>query len=277
MSETILGGDGAAAAVVPAAGTIPLFEGDESWKNSLSDDLKSDPTVKQLKSVSDAIKMTIHAQKTVGADKIVVPGKHATDEDMAKIYDKLGRPAAPDKYELKTKEGLDKELIDGFRTAIHGAGLLPSQAQKVYDWMQTQSDKAQEASLTAHKANVEKVTEELKKELGAAYLPKMAAAEAALKSVIGDDALSAEIVNDPILGNHPKFLKLALKLGDLMKEDSDGNEGRADGVMTPEEAQKKANNILMDEKSPYRDATHPNHKLAIEEMLKLREMAKASH
>jgi len=276
MSETVLATAASDPAAKPAApsAAISLFEGDEAWKNSLPDDLKADQTVRNVKTIPDVVKMMLHAQKTIGADKIVVPGKHATDEDYAKIFDKLGRPAAPDKYELKIKEGAaPKELIEGFKTAIHGAGLLPSQAQKVFDWMQAESDKANEASLASQKAATEKVTEDLKKELGQAYLPKMVAAEAALKNVIGDDALAKEIIEDPVLGNHPKFLKLALKLGELMKEDSDGSEGRPDGAMTPEGARKRANEIMMDAKSPFMDGTHPNHALAVQEMQKLFEMA----
>ena len=51
----------------------------------------------------------------IGADKVAIPGKYATDEDWSEVYNKLGRPETADLYNLEVNlpEGhVRKSLTD---------------------------------------------------------------------------------------------------------------------------------------------------------------------
>ena len=72
------------------------------WKSSLSDEIRSDKSLENIKDVEGLAKSYVHAQKLVGADKIPVPNKFATEKDWDAVYEKLGRPkdASGYKYDL---------------------------------------------------------------------------------------------------------------------------------------------------------------------------------
>lgn len=266
----------AAAVASPQKDSIPMYEGDESWKNSLPEDLRSDPSVKITKTLADLAKGYVHAQKTIGADKFVVPGKNATEEDYLKIFDKLGRPDSPDKYDLQVRKGMkvNEEFFKGFKETLHKSGILPSQAGKLFEWYQGQVANAEVAQQQAEaKRNAESL-DGLKKEWGNAFDSKLQDAAVGIKAIMGDQADAA--INDPVLGNHPLFIRLAAKIGEYTKEDSDVSEGsEPSGRYTPSQASKMIGNILSDPKHPYNDGNHPNHKSAVEEMMKLFEAKSA--
>ena len=95
------------------------------WKDQLPDDLKGHQALENISDVGVLAKTMIHAQSMVGAEKIAVPGKWATDDDWDQVWNKLGRPEDATGYELDLGEGAepDAEFIDSFRQAAHGAGL----------------------------------------------------------------------------------------------------------------------------------------------------------
>ena len=64
------------------------------WRESLPEDLKSDPSLLTVKDVPGLAKSYIHAQKMIGADKLAIPGKNASEEEWSAVYEKLGKPAA---------------------------------------------------------------------------------------------------------------------------------------------------------------------------------------
>jgi len=116
----------------------PAEEGEApSLMDLLPEDLRSDPSLQPFKDVPELAKSFVHAQRMIGMEKLPVPGPNATDEDWNVVYDKLGRPEAPDKYELPAPpEGfeLDPEMASAFRETAHKLGLLPQQAAGLFDW-----------------------------------------------------------------------------------------------------------------------------------------------
>ena len=56
-------------------------ETNTDWKASLSDDLKADKSLENIKDIESLAKSYVHAQKMVGGDKIPVPNKFATEDD----------------------------------------------------------------------------------------------------------------------------------------------------------------------------------------------------
>ena len=64
----------------------------------LSEDMKGHPTIQKFQDVASLAQSYLEAQKLIGADKIVKPGKDATPEQMAEFYNALGRPENVDGY-----------------------------------------------------------------------------------------------------------------------------------------------------------------------------------
>lgn len=283
MSEptTVLANTPAPAAPAPVAAepaaappAAPIsFGPDEKWKEGLAPELLSDPTIKNVKTLSDAMKMLQHSQRAIGADKIVKPGKNTTDEEWGKIYDALGRPESPDKYDLKVPEGskIDPEFHKAFKETLHKSGILPSQGQKMMDWYQGEVAKAEKAFADSQAKAQEEAVGSLKKEWGNAFETKIQKANAGLKLIL-DEAQANEIANDPVLANHPKFIRLAAKLGEMVSEDRNAGDKGAGlpRLHSPEEAQKEINRIMGDKAHPFMNNSNPSaHKQAVADMEKL--------
>lgn len=135
------------------------------WLAGLETDNRSLVEAKGWKGPNDAIKSYREAESRLG-QTLSVPGEGATAEDWNKLYDKLGRPATPDKYELKVdRENLpadfpyDETLAVNFRNWAHENGLNPRQAQALHDkWVasaaegyQAQAQKVVQEQEAAHR------------------------------------------------------------------------------------------------------------------------------
>jgi hypothetical protein len=114
-------------------------KGGVDWVAGLETDNRTTVEAKQWASANDAIKayreLESHASKALS-----VPGKDATAEDWNKLYEKLGRPESPDKYELKVDRTnlpaempYDETFAVEFRNWAHEAGLNPRQVQALHD------------------------------------------------------------------------------------------------------------------------------------------------
>lgn len=237
--------------------------GSGSWMDALPDEFKSDPSIQGFKSPADLVKSYIHAQKMVGADKVVVPGKHATDDDWKGVFKKLGLPESPDKYDFKA-EGADPEFIKGFVEAAHKTGLLPKQVNEIYGWMTDVQKKFQEKVSQDAEATVKVELGKLKEEWGgeSGYAKNMAVAKSALFNFFGKD--TADWVDKTGLGNDPQFIKLMHKVGQAMSEDKIKGEGGVSFTDTQEQIHKQIEDHLKNSSGPYWDSSHPEHQKAVE-------------
>ena len=101
-----------------------------NFKDLIPEGFKEEKALDNFNNMEDFVKSYLHAQKLVGADKIPVPNKHATEEDWNEVFKKLGAPESPEdyKYDLKDQE-LDSQQVSEFNKAAHKLGLLPKQAE----------------------------------------------------------------------------------------------------------------------------------------------------
>lgn len=270
MSESLLGGnstpaESAAPAITPALAqpiSIP-----ENWKDSLPDDLKADPSLSSIMDIQSLAKSYVHGQKMIGKDKIIIPDKFATDEDWSKVYQKLGVPESADKYELKA-DGMDEDFVKGFKELAVKNGILPRQADKLFEFYNSHVDKVISDNETENKKVFEESVNGLKKEWGNGYERKLQAASGLFNSIADED--SKKIFNESGLGNNPVVIKMFAKLAEQMGEDKFVNaESIGSMGMTPAEAQTKINEIYGNKDHPYYNKSHPSHKDAINEMTKL--------
>jgi len=127
------------------------------WKASLSEEIRSDKSLENIKDIEGLAKSYVHAQKLVGSDKIPVPNKFATEKDWDAVYEKLGRPADPNgyKYDLPEDQKIDETALKSFSDQAHKLGLLPGQANgmvKFYNEMTAASLQEADTKATAARA-----------------------------------------------------------------------------------------------------------------------------
>ena len=241
------------------------------WKASLSDEIRADKSLENIKDIEGLAKSYVHAQKLVGSDKIPVPNKFATEKDWDAVYEKLGRPADATgyKYDLPEDQKIDEASLKNFSDQAHKLGLLPGQANgmvKFYNEMTAAS--LQESETTAVAAR-EASSIELKKEWGQAFDQKISQAANLAKSVGATELFNANMADGTKLGDHPIMIKAFADLAGKMGEDNI-TQSSGPAFQTPAQLDKEIGELTMPG-SAYWDKSHPNHKAAVEEVLALRE------
>ena len=73
------------------------------WRTSIPEEIRGHKSLEHIQDVGALAKSYVNAQSMIGADKVAIPGKHATDEDWGEVYRRLGRPDTPDGYELNNE------------------------------------------------------------------------------------------------------------------------------------------------------------------------------
>lgn len=250
--------------------TIP-----ENWKMALPKELQESDTLKPITSFEALAKSYVAAQKLIGADKIAIPSKHATDADWTEVFTKLGVPKELKDYKIeKPKDAsFDEQFIGQFAEAAHKAGLLPKQAQTLVEWFNGANKKiAGEMSLVAQQENEKQITK-LQEEWGTAFKSKLAYANQLLRDFGGKD-IDAHLQKLGI-ANDVTIVKMLSQLGEkYYGEDFIIEGGKAgSGPKTPDEAKKAITTMMGDASHPYHKKDHPGHKAAVEEMSKFYEMA----
>jgi len=243
-----------------------------NFQDLIPESFREEKSLSNFNNMEDFVKSYLHAQKLVGADKIPVPNKHATDEDWNEVFKRLGAPDTPDgyKYNFKDQE-VDENSVKAFNETAHRLGLLPKQAEgliKFYNELnQNQSQSLEEQAATAQ-MNTEA---ELKKEFGPQYAKRLDQAKKLAVNSLGEDFLNDTILKDGSrLGDNLTVIKAFSELADKLSEDpiiqGDGSQ-----YMTAKDIEKEITELTQ-EGSAYWNKTHPNHRKSVEEVLKLREM-----
>jgi len=241
------------------------------WKASLSEAIRSDKSLENIKDIEGLAKSYVHAQKMVGADKIPVPNKYATDKDWDAVYEKLGRPKSADgyKFDLPQDKKVDEASLKEFSTQAHKLGLLPGQAQgmvKFYNEMTAKSLQDADGKALAAREASEKA---LKQEFGQAYDQKVTQAATLAKSVGATDILNRNLEDGTKLGDHPDMIKVFAQLASKMGEDSIV-QASGPTYLTPSQIEKQIGELTQTG-SAYWDKNHPNHTAAVQEVLALRD------
>jgi len=239
------------------------------WKANLSDEIRADKSLENINDIESLAKSYVHAQRMVGADKIQVPNKFATEDDWKAVYEKLGRPKTAEEYKFNLPEDqkVDEAALKNFSTQAHKLGLLPGQADgmvKFYNEM-IGNELAQADSIATSQR--EKAITELKTEWGQAYDQKLQQANNVVAGVFPKGFMDTNLADGSKLGDHPAVIKAFATLAGKMGED---NIVQASGPthMTPKQLDKEIA-TLQAPGSAYWDNKHPGHDAAVEEVKEL--------
>lgn len=199
------------------------------WRAGLPEELRGDKSLESIKGKDWAeagpvlVKNYIHAQSLVGADKIIIPGKDATKEQVAEYRKKLGVPEKPEDYAHKLPEGLtedkiDKKLLDTWKQRLHAQGLSKTQAEAVIADYLTDNVGTIKANETAAAKQQEKWELELKTKFGGDYDKQVNFARHALDK-LGNPELTA-LLDSSGLGSNPAVVEFFAKAGKAISDDS---------------------------------------------------------
>jgi hypothetical protein len=241
------------------------------WKASLSEEIRSDKSLENIKDIEGLAKSYVHAQKMVGSDKIPVPNKYATEKDWDAVYEKLGRPKSADgyKYDLPQDKQVDEASLKEFSNQAHKLGLLPTQANGVVKFYNEMTAKSIQDADSKALAARENSTKELKQEWGQAFDQKINQAATLAKSVGATELFDTNLADGTKLGDHPVMIKAFAELASKMGEDSIV-QASGPAYLTPNQIEKQIGELTQ-VGSAYWDKNHPNHQVAVEEVLALRE------
>lgn len=267
-------GGGSGEVTPPAGGETPPVEAPE-WAKGLSVDpeILSAPHFKNFKSMDDVVKSYHHAQKMIGADKVVVPNKNSSPEDWKNYYAKVGHPTSLEEFKAELPKSIDNEdFKKNLLTKALELNMRPDQLTSVVEMMEKYND---ELVISYEAEQAEKVkadTEALLKEWGEAGFQKnIHGAQRVIKHFGGDETLKA-VMESP-LANDVQFIKLMAKISEkLVGEDTFTRDVTTRFGMTKEEAQRKVNEIYGKADHPYFNPQHAQNKDAMAEMLKLQEI-----
>ena len=239
------------------------------WLKGVDPEIAKDPSLKVFNNHQDLIKSYVHAQKMLGKDRTILPGKNSTDVEWKQFYNKLGVPTELDAYQVNKgdKYVVDDGVMSEFKKLAFESNLLPQQAQKVMDWF---NDKASGNMSNAQQAQEQAMTSgwaDLAKEWGQGFDRNMQAAKAVIQE-FGDESF-IKYLNESGLGDDPKLAKFLAQVGSNLKEDSFQETVSSRHGMTPQDAKSAYAKVIGDPNHPYRNESHPDHKNAVEEIAKL--------
>ena len=261
--------DAGSQGVATAAPAAPV-----GFLDSLPEDLRVEPSLRNFTDPASLAKSYVHAQRMIGADKIPLPGKTATDEDWANVWSKLGRPQAPSEYELNFENPVFAENeLESFKKSAFDAGLNNRQVERMAKFLEeTVSGANSSRSEMAEKA-VYDAEQELRQEFGQAFEQRMALAYNAATQLLGDASLLDEVQlsDGRMLGDHPQVVRMFAKLAEQIGEDKLLGE-TSELIMTPQEAGQRIAEMTRRD-SPYWDKLHPEHDTYVDEVLRLRDYA----
>jgi hypothetical protein len=206
----------------------------------------------------------------IGADKIALPGKAATEDDWRPIWSKLGAPDNAEGYQI-SGEGFAEQELQSFKEQAYAIGLTGQQAQQMATYLEGQAKGGNAAEQAEQERIAEEYDAELRAEFGAAYDQKHDRAAAAGRAMGIDPQVFDDIRldNGLPLGDHPFIIKLFAGLADQLGEDT--LEGATtELVKTPEQAAREIAELTAPN-SPYWDKNHPAHDTTVQDVLRLRE------
>ena len=246
----------------------------KSWKEAISEDLRNDPNISKFTELEALAKSYVNATRMIGQDKVAVPNNNSTDDQWNEVYDKLGRPESPDKYQLDAKSDvvpLDESAIKSFAENAHQLGLNNKQAQGILEFYKNSmegSAQQNQVDMETAQANAE---QELRKEWGGNYEANIKKAGAVAKANMDATILDMQLKDGTRLGDHPAIIKGFANIANLMSEDklvSTESENVSQGTDYEAEISK----IVNDRDGPYWNKSHPDHDKVVQQVFTLRTM-----
>ena len=194
-------------------------------------------------------------------------------EDPGAFYARLGKPDAPDKYEFEAPEGYQPDPADQQALAqfAFDNNLTREQANSLHSYLATNIAETEKAQM---EAGVQEL-KGLQDKWGKAYDHNFALAQNAARALNDQIPGIYDQVKelDPSQPYNTMAIQMLKVLGDMMGEKGVVDAQRPDGIMSPDEAMLKAQDIRNNPDHPYNNELDPAHMSAQKQMADLYKIA----
>jgi hypothetical protein len=251
-------------------GAPDIFDGPEwakGWEGVEPEILK-DPSLKAIKDAPTLLKSYVHAQKNLGKKGVLIPSENSPKEEWDQFYQKVGVPLEETKYKEAVKftehAKLGDEFNQGFLKLAHEARVQPAQAQKLYEYFDTQvqqtSQKITQQSAQQMQAELDSLRDSMGEE---AYNVKLSKTVNFLKETAGDEFIT--YLGQSGLGKNATLVKHLMGLADKAGKETTIPQGDPGYGMTRDELQREINKSF-DPTDPYMKPNHPDHARRVAEI-----------
>lgn len=240
------------------------------FQNLIPEAYKEEKSLQNFSNMNDFVKSYLHSQSLVGADKIAVPNKYATDEDWKQVYKKLGTPDSAEsyKYDLPDQHQIDDTTLNNFSQEALKLGLLPHQADGIMKYYNNVINDGMNEQQVAMKQAQDESVKVLRQEYGSTFDRNIQSAKNLAHATLGKDFINQTILQDGSrLGDNPQVIKAFVDLANKLSEDT-MVKGDQVPYLTVSEINKQIAS-LQQPGSAYWDKTNPNHTDAVEEVAAL--------
>jgi len=247
---------------------------ESSWKESISEAYRNDPSIEKFTEIDALAKSYINATRMIGQDKIVVPNKNSTEEVWEEAYTKLGRPETPDQYNLKIESDvvkMDDSAIKSFAEQSHKLGLNSKQAEGILNFYKNNMEGIAQQSKIDTETSQAQSEQLLRQEWGRDFDAKVKQAGAIAKANINPEVLDMTLSNGTRLGDHPEIIKGFAKIASMMSEDKMVTT-ESENVNSNADIETEISSITNDINGPYWNKSHPDHDKVVQQVYTLREM-----
>lgn len=269
---------------VPGTGIDSISTPTNDWKSSLSDELKSSPSIGKFNDVDSLAKSYVSLEQRLG-NSIRIPGQDAGQEDLDKfysqlssvkgvvripgegdvegmnnLYNSLGRPSAPEFYKIDLGGAeVNQATVDHFKQTAHSLGLNNNQAEALVKY-QLAMEQAQLDDFNNLAAATERT---LKAKWGDDFNNRLHGAKAALEMYRDEYPEAVAALTNGKEGVNPVILNMLSDLYAGMKEK--GSIKGASSIQygkTPEAAREEIAEIRRNPQmmEALNNQWHPNHK-----------------
>jgi len=224
--------------------------------NMIPEELRDHPSISPIKDVENLARSYVNAQRLIGTDKIPMPS-NPTEEDLDRIYDRLGRPSTPEDYGIAADGSVvTDEVAKEYSDIAHKLRLTPDQAQGILDYYRGTVEKSGAATLEMAEVAREETVSSLKQEWGRAFEQKVDAAARVAQEFGNPEMFDITLQDGSKLGDNPDFIKAFAKIADFRQsvtsEDTVADMSQSN-VMTPADAKAEIEAIMNDKGHPYWD------------------------
>ena len=236
----------------------------ENWRDGLPESIRNEKCLDSIKTVGALAQSYVHAQKSIGANRIAIPGENATPEELDEFYKALGRPEKAEDYEsskIELPEGvtLDADEVKRFREFAFKNGI----SQRVFEAALKFDVERVQSQIAAETARANAEYEETLGKLQSEFGERAETVVAQCNKAMATFGLSEVLRDHGLLSNYTVIKALAA-IGERISESRlHGEAGK------PVDPQTRINEIMGDPKDPYYDREHPNHAARVSEVRQL--------
>jgi len=229
----------------------------EDMKPHLPESVQNDNDLMSLGTVDKALEAYKSARQAMSMNPDEIVKKPSDPGDLTQLQEmaqKLGAPASADEFTLenpKDSEGNpieavtpDQELSKEFAQKAHEAGLMPKQAQELFNWFGQRVSGIQQQTQQQTEQQVEQAKDTLRKEWGEAFDSKMSQARIAVEKLGGKELM--QTLEKTGAANSPDVIRALAQVGGMVSEDGglDPNaQGSTQGGRTPAQLRSEAKRI----------------------------------